>query len=179
MSDAAAVSNTGAPHGGGRVQVQERPAGAITGWFGVLALAICVGAAIALPHTSNPRWWLAVPVVVFALVLQSLVVAAPGQTRVVQFFGRYVGTVRRPGFWWVLPLTVRREVVSPGAELRDQSSQGQRRRRQPGRDRGHRGVAGHRHGESDLRGGQLPGFRHCAGRVRSAARRDHSPLRRF
>jgi len=34
----------------------------------------------------------------------------PGQTAVVQFFGRYVGTVRNAGFWWVLPLTVRRRV---------------------------------------------------------------------
>ena len=34
----------------------------------------------------------------------------PGQTRVVQFFGRYVGTVRAPGLSWVLPLTVRRDV---------------------------------------------------------------------
>jgi regulator of protease activity HflC (stomatin/prohibitin superfamily) len=38
------------------------------------------------------------------------VVITPGQTSVVQFFGSYVGTVRRPGFWWVLPLTVRRRV---------------------------------------------------------------------
>jgi regulator of protease activity HflC (stomatin/prohibitin superfamily) len=29
---------------------------------------------------------------------------------VIQFFGSYVGTVRHPGFWWVLPLTVRRTV---------------------------------------------------------------------
>jgi regulator of protease activity HflC (stomatin/prohibitin superfamily) len=29
---------------------------------------------------------------------------------VLQFFGSYVGTVRRPGFWWILPLTVRRRV---------------------------------------------------------------------
>ena len=28
----------------------------------------------------------------------------------VQFFGRYIGTVRRSGFWWVAPLTVRRRV---------------------------------------------------------------------
>jgi regulator of protease activity HflC (stomatin/prohibitin superfamily) len=40
-------------------------------------------------------------------VLQSLVVVQPGQTRVVQFFGRYIGTVRRPGLAWVWPLTVR------------------------------------------------------------------------
>jgi regulator of protease activity HflC (stomatin/prohibitin superfamily) len=34
----------------------------------------------------------------------------PGQTSVVQFFGRYIGSVIHPGFWWVAPLTVRRRV---------------------------------------------------------------------
>jgi hypothetical protein len=92
--------------GGARVEIKERPARATTGWLGVLALLACIGGAIALAHTPEPGW-LAVPVVIFALVLQSLVVLPPGQTRVVQFFGRYVGTVRRPGFWWLLPLTVR------------------------------------------------------------------------
>ena len=47
---------------------------------------------------------------VFVLVATSLVIVTPGQTSVVQFFGRYIGTVLRPGFWWVLPLTVRRRV---------------------------------------------------------------------
>ena len=41
---------------------------------------------------------------------RALVIVAPGQTSVVQFFGRYVGTVTKPGFWWVFPLTVRRSV---------------------------------------------------------------------
>jgi regulator of protease activity HflC (stomatin/prohibitin superfamily) len=50
---------------------------------------------------------LAVPAVIFVIVLQSLVVVAPGQSRVVQFFGRYAGTMRRPGLSWVLPFTVR------------------------------------------------------------------------
>jgi regulator of protease activity HflC (stomatin/prohibitin superfamily) len=50
------------------------------------------------------------PIVVFVLVATSLVIVTPGQTSVVQFFGRYVGTVGRPGFWWVLPLTLRRRV---------------------------------------------------------------------
>jgi regulator of protease activity HflC (stomatin/prohibitin superfamily) len=39
-----------------------------------------------------------------------LAIVPPGQTSVVQFFGRYIGTVRRPGFWWVVPLSVRRRV---------------------------------------------------------------------
>jgi regulator of protease activity HflC (stomatin/prohibitin superfamily) len=37
-------------------------------------------------------------------------VVSPGQARVVQFFGRYVGTVRQPGLSWILPLTSRRNL---------------------------------------------------------------------
>ena len=37
-------------------------------------------------------------------------IVTPRQTSVIQFSGRYIGTVLRPGFWWVLPLTVRRRV---------------------------------------------------------------------
>jgi regulator of protease activity HflC (stomatin/prohibitin superfamily) len=48
--------------------------------------------------------------VVFVVVLCSLVIVQPGQTRVIQFFGRYVGTIRRTGLTWVLPLTTRRSV---------------------------------------------------------------------
>ena len=58
----------------------------------------------------RPRGWLWLPLLVFALVATSLVIVPPGQSSVIQFFGTYVGTVRRPGFWWVLPLTRRRRV---------------------------------------------------------------------
>ena len=37
-------------------------------------------------------------------------IVPPGQTSVLQFFGSYVGTVRTPGFWWILPLIRRRNV---------------------------------------------------------------------
>jgi regulator of protease activity HflC (stomatin/prohibitin superfamily) len=60
-------------------------------------------------YDSSPGWlWL--PILVGILVATALVVVAPGQTSVVQFFGIYVGTVLRSGFWWVLPLTIRRTV---------------------------------------------------------------------
>jgi hypothetical protein len=95
-------------HQGARVDITQRPAIAITGWLGVLVLAGCVWwIVLAAQHRSA---WLWLPLVVSVLVLTSLVIVAPGQTSVVQFFGRYVGTVRRAGFWWVLPLTVRRGV---------------------------------------------------------------------
>jgi hypothetical protein len=95
-------------HEGARVDINERRAAAINGWLGVLVLAAGLwGIWLCIKHDPGLLW---LPVVVFALVGTSLVIVAPGQTSVVQFFGRYVGTVRRPGFWWVLPLTRRRRV---------------------------------------------------------------------
>jgi regulator of protease activity HflC (stomatin/prohibitin superfamily) len=99
-------ASTPVGHQGARVDITQRPALATNGWFGVIALAVCVAIAFLLVGTG----WIWLPIVVFVLVATSLVVVAPGQTSVVQFFGTYVGTVRRAGFWWVLPLTVRRRV---------------------------------------------------------------------
>jgi hypothetical protein len=95
-------------HQGVRVDINERRALSINGWLGVVVLAGCVAGMVeAAKHDKGILW---IPLVVFILVITSLVIVPPGQTSVVQFFGRYVGTVRRPGFWWVLPLTLRRRV---------------------------------------------------------------------
>jgi regulator of protease activity HflC (stomatin/prohibitin superfamily) len=93
-------------HQGARVSIEERKATSVNGWFGVVVLAVCVGVAIELAGSG----WIAVPIVVFVIVLGSLVIVPPGQTSVVQFFGSYIGTLRKPGLTWVLPLTNRRQV---------------------------------------------------------------------
>jgi hypothetical protein len=95
-------------HEGARVDISERPALAINGWIAVAVLAGCVAGMAISGHNDDA--WLWAPILLFALVVTSLAIVTPGQTSVVQFFGRYVGTVRRPGFWLVLPLTVRRRV---------------------------------------------------------------------
>ncbi len=93
---------------GARVQISQRPALALNGWLGVVVIAACAWAAI-WPLRSHVGWeWL--PSLVAVLVATGLVVVPPGRTSVVQFFGSYAGTVVRPGFWWVLPLTRRRTV---------------------------------------------------------------------
>src|SRR5580765_249428 len=91
-----------------RVDISERPALAVSGWLGVIVLFACGWAVKVL--VAGHHGWLWVPIVVAVLVATLLVVVAPVQTSVIQFFGSYVGTVRRPGFWCVLPLTVRRGV---------------------------------------------------------------------
>jgi regulator of protease activity HflC (stomatin/prohibitin superfamily) len=96
-------------HSGTRVVIQERPAWAISGWAGVLVIAVCVAAAILLARGSTPGW-AAAPFVVGALIASSLVIVQPGHTKVVRFFGTYVGTVRRTGLWWAVPLADRRRL---------------------------------------------------------------------
>jgi regulator of protease activity HflC (stomatin/prohibitin superfamily) len=92
-------------HQGARVEIAQRRTVAISGWFGVVVLAGC--GAWLLAGAGGLVW---LPILVFVLVITSLVIVPPGQTSVVQFFGHYIGTVGRPGFWWVAPLTVRRRV---------------------------------------------------------------------
>jgi regulator of protease activity HflC (stomatin/prohibitin superfamily) len=96
-------------HEGARVPVQERRAAATNGWFGVAVVVLCVLAALGIGNTSVPGW-LAVPVVIAVILLTSLVVVSPGESRVVQFFGRYIGTVRSPGLVLITPLSTRRSV---------------------------------------------------------------------
>jgi regulator of protease activity HflC (stomatin/prohibitin superfamily) len=47
-------------------------------------------------------------IVIVAIEVRVLTVLAANEARVIQFFGRYVGTVARPGFHWVVPLTTKR-----------------------------------------------------------------------
>ncbi|HMK99789.1 MAG TPA: SPFH domain-containing protein [Acidimicrobiales bacterium] len=95
-------------HQGVRVQISEQRAFALTGWLGVLLVAGCVAGMVVAAQDGTA--WLALPLVVSILTVGALVVVPPGQTSVVQFFGTYIGTVRRPGFWLVTPLTIRRSV---------------------------------------------------------------------
>lgn len=43
-------------------------------------------------------------------LLRGLVLVEPNQSRVVMLFGRYKGTIRRPGFFWINPFTNRHPV---------------------------------------------------------------------
>jgi hypothetical protein len=94
-------------HSGTRVVIQERPAWAISGWIGVLVIAVCIAAAILLSGSSDPAL-AAAPIVVGVVILSSLIIVQPGHTKVVRFFGSYAGTVRRTGLWWIVPLSDRR-----------------------------------------------------------------------
>ncbi len=113
-------------HSGIRVDVQERTAWQANGFLGVaVVLALTIGAAAAIwalvlrLNTSGASagaaaaglGLLALLCVLGAITAAaSITVLQPGQTRVVQLFGKYVGTARTPGLVWLLPWTTRRAV---------------------------------------------------------------------
>ncbi|WP_415043676.1 SPFH domain-containing protein [Gordonia sp. (in: high G+C Gram-positive bacteria)] len=78
--------------------------------------AATIAALAAATRTGGaPLWWLIAIVaglgaLVAVLALTGLTIVHPNQARVVQFFGRYVGSVSDPGFHWVIPLSERRAV---------------------------------------------------------------------
>ena len=117
----------GAPAGrpvgreGARVDVVERKAWYIDGIVAFLvALALTgasiwliVGAAISLEAGAGGDGQLVLGLVVLILagvVFSSLTIVGPGDTKVVQFFGRYVGTIRRAGLLMTVPFSSKKKV---------------------------------------------------------------------
>ncbi len=99
-------------HDGVRVDITERAAASLPGGVGLslgaALLAVGVLGVALLPGAAK-----IVGIIVLAaciLALTSLVIVQPGQTKVVQFFGRYIGTVRRTGMSMVMPLSTRHSV---------------------------------------------------------------------
>jgi regulator of protease activity HflC (stomatin/prohibitin superfamily) len=52
----------------------------------------------------------AVVIIVEVLIVSGLTVVNPNEARVIQFFGRYVGTLKVAGFHWTVPLSAKRRL---------------------------------------------------------------------
>ncbi|MFE6742415.1 SPFH domain-containing protein [Streptomyces tubercidicus] len=106
-----------------RPQVREVPAHSIGGGMGllltVLGVALGIGLVIGggiLGSGGNDAAAIPMAIGGVALVLTSLFcmtgvkMVEPGEARVIQLFGRYVGTIRTDGLRWVNPLTSARKI---------------------------------------------------------------------
>jgi regulator of protease activity HflC (stomatin/prohibitin superfamily) len=96
--------------------VREKAAGAVSGWaMGAVWLALLFGSVFGMissgraDHVPMLLAWLFAMLVALGC-LCGLFVVNPNEGRVVQLFGDYVGTEKRPGLWWTNPLTTRRRV---------------------------------------------------------------------
>jgi len=97
--------------------LQEKVAKSWSGWVmvGVL-LSVLAGSIVMLASSSDVQETAGlIAAVVAVLALDGLgwfgfTVVTPNTARVVLLFGKYLGSIKTPGFWWVNPLTTRRMV---------------------------------------------------------------------
>lgn len=55
--------------------------------------------------------WIFIPVlIIFLLIWIGFTIVQPNDSRVLILFGNYTGTIRKSGFWWVNPFTIKRHV---------------------------------------------------------------------
>ncbi|HEY3215022.1 MAG TPA: SPFH domain-containing protein [Candidatus Eisenbacteria bacterium] len=96
--------------------MREKPASALSGV--VMILVVILGLAASLyglvgAARAGSGWGAAGAGLALAadvILMLGFVVVNPNQAQVVTLFGNYIGSVRRPGLWWVNPFSVRRGV---------------------------------------------------------------------
>jgi regulator of protease activity HflC (stomatin/prohibitin superfamily) len=95
------------------------PEKVIRGFSGWLLLALLLAVLIASPFQlvaaaqARQGWMVGFWTLVLTVAggsLAGLTVVNPNEARVVVLFGRYQGSIKEAGFWWVNPLTTRRKV---------------------------------------------------------------------
>ncbi|GAA2973314.1 MULTISPECIES: SPFH domain-containing protein [Streptomyces] len=104
-------------------QVREVTAHSIPGGLGLLltVLGVILGVGLAILGGvvgSNGNNAVGIPVCLFGVLLaivsffcmSGVKMVAPGEARVIQLFGRYVGTIRSDGLRWINPLTSSRKI---------------------------------------------------------------------
>jgi len=85
----------------------------------VLFLAL-IGAAIYSFASRLPIVGAIIMVVNFVLVLPGLVIVNPNESKVLTLFGKYVGTIKKDGFFWVNPFTTKKKVSLKAFNLNGQ-----------------------------------------------------------
>lgn len=108
-------------HAGTRVEISERLAWSVPGAAAVVAFVALIGISIwlfvlaGIADSSGGDGTASgisgvVLLIIAILVATGISVVSPGDTRVLQFFGRYVGTLRRTGLQMTMPLVVGKKV---------------------------------------------------------------------
>jgi len=100
--------------------IREREYGAISGWVALVILVAGAGffvwqiiARAQVIHQPSQPMWFALSIVRLLLcvfLLLGLFVVNPNEGKVLQLFGRYVGTARVPGIRWANPLYAKKRI---------------------------------------------------------------------
>ena len=97
-------------------KIVEKPANKLNGFlmlfFAFALVAIDIYLLVLGIKSNNPQiLWFFIPLLLIGIItLTGLIMVQPNDSRVLIFFGKYIGTVRHSGFWWVNPFTSRKKV---------------------------------------------------------------------
>ncbi|MGQ9642365.1 MAG: SPFH domain-containing protein [Ignavibacterium sp.] len=97
-------------------KITEKSASKLNGFFMVLVLVALIIVEYFLVEemafTNNPSllWFFITILLLIVLILTGFIIVQPNDSRVLILFGKYIGTVRTSGFWFVNPFTVRKKV---------------------------------------------------------------------
>jgi len=97
-------------------KIEEKTANKLNGFLmlflSIVLLTINIYLLITGIENENPEiLWVFIPLLLIFLIINSgYVIVQPNDSRVLILFGKYSGTVRDSGFWWVNPFTVRKRV---------------------------------------------------------------------
>ncbi|MDP7224898.1 MAG: SPFH domain-containing protein [SAR202 cluster bacterium] len=98
--------------------MQEKRALAVSGWpvvglVAIIGVACIAGFAVSVTSEVIAGWIVsAVGVAIGALIAAGLFIVNPNEAKVVQLFGKYAGTAKQPGLWWMNPFAYPKLKVS-------------------------------------------------------------------
>jgi len=96
--------------------LREKDARAWLGWLMLFVLvAVLAGSIYGLIESGKakqawPSAGFTVVVVAAAIMLGGFIIVEPNEGKVVLLFGNYLGTVKKPGFWWMNPFCTKRRI---------------------------------------------------------------------
>lgn len=97
-------------------KITEKSANKLNGFamliLSIVLLVIAVYMLVLAAKTNSPELlWIFFPaLLIFFFLVKGLTIVQPNDSRVLILFGKYTGTIRQSGFWWVNPFTIKRHV---------------------------------------------------------------------
>ena len=88
---------------------QEKIIGPLNGYFMLFLSLVLIGGSVAMiVKTTCP--WFAITIIIGAVLFLGLVLVNPNSSRVLLLFGKYVGTIKKNGLFWVNPLYSKQKI---------------------------------------------------------------------
>lgn len=81
-----------------------------SGYVALTLFLLILGIAIYLGINQYVAACIVILLIGITLILPGLIIVNPNESKVLTLFGKYTGTVKRDGFFWVNPFTVKRKI---------------------------------------------------------------------